>query len=62
MAGTPPHTQQHPTPSLTVYGRYATATAVIDAAVAEYGPDLMDADPSRRTFHSTWNKGMKRGD
>ncbi|KAL1522206.1 hypothetical protein AB1Y20_021844 [Prymnesium parvum] len=40
----------------------APATLVIDAAVAEYGPDLLDNDPSRKVFHVTWNKGMKRGE
>ena len=40
----------------------ASATAVIDAAVAEYGPDMLDNDPARQTFHVTWNKGMKRGE
>ena len=40
----------------------AAATAVINAAVAEYGPELLDGDPSRKVYHSTWNKGMKRGE
>ena len=40
----------------------APAVALIEAAVAEFGPDLRDADPARRVYHSTWNKGMKRGD
>jgi len=40
----------------------AGATVVIDAAVAEYGPDMLDNDPARKIFHSTWNGGMKRGE
>lgn len=40
----------------------AAAPKLIDAAIAEFGPDLRDSDPARRVYHSTWNKGMKRGE
>lgn len=39
----------------------ASAIVVIDAAVAEFGPEVMDNDPSRKVYHVKWNKGIKRG-